>query len=154
MHADDVRPQFTALAEEYKDAAAKLAAETKRRDALRVVLQGYVKLFPEFETLLPSDLRPQFIVAQALQRVESRNPRGQEAIRRVMAETPDQRWTVPAMVKELTHRGWLPESDNPAAPVRTAMERLYQTKQVRKAVGKVDGRVFFQWRTPATEGDT
>jgi hypothetical protein len=58
------------------------------------------------------------------------------------------------MVKELTHRGWLPESDNPAAPVRTAMERLYQTKQVRKAVGKVDGRVFFQWRTPATEGDT
>ena len=51
------------------------------------------------------------------------------------------------MVTQLTQPGWLPDSDNPAPAVRTALERLVAAGEVTK--GRDDtGTVTFRYTRP------
>lgn len=74
-------------------------------------------------------------------------PRGQEAVVRVMQESVGKWWPVGLVTEELSKRGWLPESDNPANAVRAALDRLVAIEDsgFRKDRGK-SGAVTYSYR--------
>jgi hypothetical protein len=52
-------------------------------------------------------------------------PRGQEAVRLVMASAPDRVWSLGAITHEILDRGWIdPGAKVPAAAIRAATQRL------------------------------
>ncbi len=94
----------------------------RREVGIRKVLDGVIEMFPAVEDLLPEDLDDD----------NEPRPRGAEAVRRVLAGDPDTWYTVTAVVGALRMREWLPNSSNPSNAVRTALERLVDSKKVRK----------------------
>jgi hypothetical protein len=118
--------------EQARDQALRLAlsaveqeelAETARRHAaaMRKIVAGYLEMFPE--------LRAE--VEEATGRAvsteddeESEQPRGAEAVRLILQDSPNAHFSVSELVSILRDRGWLPKSENPANAIRTALERL------------------------------
>jgi hypothetical protein len=100
---------------------AQMQVETLTRTVagLRKILDAYVEMFPE---LLP------FVegMTQGISPADDEDgrPRGAEAVRLILQESPNEWFRVSELVGLLRDRGWLPESENPANAVRTALERL------------------------------
>lgn len=81
----------------------------RRRDGLQLVARGLRRAFSELEEIeYDTDGRP----------------RGAEAVRRILDESPESGQEVSGIVAALRDRGWLPRSDNPSNAVRAALERL------------------------------
>jgi hypothetical protein len=158
MRQEDAKPQFEALLREYDEVAQRVRDDIKRRDVLNNLIRGYIQLFPEFRDLANSErvvpgagVEEVTISGRAVGTVDDR-PRGQEAVRRVMVDSPGKWWTVGAMVKELEHRDWLPDTEAPAPAVRTSMERLAASPHyaITKDKGK-SGAVTYRYRSRHAE---
>jgi hypothetical protein len=139
----------------------EIAAMAQRNAvAARAIVSGYVEMYP--------DLRPQVErifggELAALERLvaateaEKVRPRGAEAVSLILQEKPGEQFAVSELVKGLRDRGWLPESENPANAVRTALERLVadSTADVRKhryRTGRGTYSVSYSY-DPDTEGE-
>jgi hypothetical protein len=60
-------------------------------------------------------------------------PRGQEAVRQVMATAPDEIWPIGAITAEITKRGWIdPDAKTPGAAIRAATQRLASAGKAEK----------------------
>jgi hypothetical protein len=116
----DAEEQIKTLGAQLKE-AAKTADEANRTVAgITKILQGYAEMFPE----LAEDIDE--ITAGITTSGEDGNlrPRGGEAVRLILQESPGEWFRVSELLPLLRNRGWLPESENPANAVRTALERL------------------------------
>jgi hypothetical protein len=160
MRPADARTQVEAILDEFREVQSRVTADLKRRDVLWGLLRGYADLFPEFQPLVDSVFRrPASVQGRTAQMalgapagsVDER-PRGQEAVRRVLADSPGKWWTVGSVVKEMEHRDWLPDTEAPMPAIRTALERLASNPQhgVRKDKGKT-GAVTFSYHARRPE---
>ncbi len=119
--------------------AAEEAA--RRARGLSTIIRGYVEIFPGLRELV-GPMESTFSVAT----VAVETPRGADAVRLILQERPDYWWLVSDLVAELKERGWLPDSDNPAAATRAALERLLNSEDsdVRK-VRRKDNKVRYAY---------
>lgn len=127
------------------DLRSEITVTELRLSALRKLVEGYCELFPVLAADRPED------AGEGV-------PKGQDAVRRIMMEFPGRWFTVAQMVDELQRRGWLPESDDPANPVRTALTRVQAADpdNIEKGMTK-DGVVAYGYMpshlpTPGTSG--
>lgn len=151
MDADQTRPHVEAAIADFQEISARIDKEAKTREALGSLLQSYMRLFPEFRSLLPKELRPVLGLDDLTQMTD--RPRGQTAIMRVLKSATGQWWTVGDVLNELDRRGWLPTSANPGAAVRTALERLAAADHgVIKDKKPGGGPVVFRYQPSFEEG--
>ncbi len=118
----------------------EVVATERRLAALGKLVEGYIELFPDLAD-------SQVAVPSSPEWAEPDNrPKGQEAVRRVMMESPGQWFTVPYMLAELRRRDWLPESDEPGNAVRASLTRLVVDPQFQKGRGAKTGAVTFAYK--------
>jgi hypothetical protein len=115
---------------------AELVETERRGAALRKLVDGYVELFPDLADP---------IHANAVAESETR-PKGREAVRLVLMESPGQWFTLPYMLDELQRRGWLPESNEPGNAVRAALTRLVTDPDFQKQREHKSGAVVFAYK--------
>jgi hypothetical protein len=136
VHQAEARRILTTLRDELVEAEAAVVAAEKRVSALTKLINGYVELFP--------DLGEDASIGDA---GSDGRPRGVEAVRRVMMESPGKWFTVKLMTSELRSREWLPESANPESAVRTSLTRAFESSDdIQKDRGKQTGQVTFSFR--------
>jgi hypothetical protein len=124
------------------DLCKEMVATEKRLTTLRRLLAGYLELFPDLVAKDP-DLSG-----------ESARPKGQEAVLRVLMDSPRTWFTVAGVVKELAQRGWSPSSDDPENPVRTSLTRVEAgNPDIRKGQDKDSGAVAYgYWPQVGADG--
>jgi hypothetical protein len=121
----------------------RLLAEKASRQAaaLNKIIAGYLEMFPALGSLVDDD------ALLHLEYTDDDAPKGAEAVRIILQESPDQWFYVSRLVQELRERGWLPDSDNPANAVRTALERLINTSDSDVKKGRdSNNRVVYSYR--------
>jgi hypothetical protein len=130
MDEQEARDHVIRLLTEWEAQRVVVEAAGRRARGLATIIRGYVEMYPELRTLV-GPMESTFSVATV--DVED-TPRGAEAVRLILQERPDHWWLVSELVYELKERDWLPDSDNPANAVRTALERLLvsETSDVHK----------------------
>ena len=104
------------------------------------MIAAVIEMFPAAEDVLPEDLDDD----------DEPRPRGAEAVRRILAETPDRWFSVQQVLAALVHRGWGPESSNPANATRTALERLVEAGVIEK-MRSTKGPVIYKYEKPDEE---
>ncbi len=117
----------------------EVAATEKRLAALQKLVEGYLELFPELTDDAPTN-------SAAAATNETNRPKGQEAVRQVMMESPGKWFTVPLMLEELRKRGWLPETDEPGPAVRASLTRTLADPRFRKGRGQKTGAVTYTYK--------
>lgn len=102
-----------------RDQARELARQSiQRAETLTKLIDGYVELFPELAFELVEYLRSEII------EVKEDPPRGQVAVFALLSAFPGRFMTVAEIQTAMEQQGWLPETDNPAAAIRAALQRL------------------------------
>ena len=121
---DVVHGQIVNLAAEL--AVAEELVERKQREiaGLRKVLAGYAEMFPDNAVPILEQLLQEVPAA-----VDDGRPKGAEAVRQILQDQPEVWFRVSEMIPMLRSKGWLPESENPANAVRTALERLVNSEE-------------------------
>ncbi|MFN2502659.1 MAG: hypothetical protein ABR540_00185 [Acidimicrobiales bacterium] len=137
MNEEEAAAEVRRLAKAWLEESGRAEAAKRRAAGLMMIMRGYIEMFPELRDL-PIDLN-----VDLGDPIPIDAPRGAEAVRLVLQDTPNNWWLVSELVEALKGRHWLPESDNPANAVRTALERLLtnETSDVRK--GKQNGKVVY-----------
>lgn len=99
----------------------ELAERAVRHAAgLNQIIAGYLRMFPELED--------DPMIEQVTLFTAEGAPRGAEAVRIVLQDSPSEPFLVSELVQALNQRDWLPESANPANAIRTAVERLVKSE--------------------------
>ncbi len=144
MDIREAEKQVEQLAKEWVLQRNLAADATRQAAGLRKIVLGYLEMHPE---LAPTVERIAGGQAIAEEPTEEGRPRGGEAIRQVLHENANFQFWVSEMVDALKSRGWLPDSDNPANAVRTALERLVadQDSDVYKT-RQNDGKVTYSYQ--------
>lgn len=139
LNIEQASYQLTRLLEQLTE--ARLIIENGQRRAAGIVkmAEGLVELFPSLEDLLPEDLNAD----------EPPRPRGAAAVLRTLISDAEGQWlTVGEVVGLLNRRDWLPQSSNPNNAVRTALERLVESKKIEKARSQGDNAVIYRFQPP------
>jgi len=123
------------LAENYLEMAE--AAKT-RAGALAEIINAYLRAFPELEVIVAGWPPEDYPRTSA--------PRGAEAVRQVLHESPGTWWYVSELVEKLRERGALPDSDNPANAIRTALERLRSNPESDVEKGVYGTKVAYRYQ--------
>lgn len=123
----------------------EVTATERRLGALRKLVEGYLELFPDL-----ADSAAASAAAAAESQPDGR-PKGQEAIRRVLMESPGKWFTVPYMLEELRRRDWLPDTDEPGNAIRASLTRVVADPVFQKSRGAKTGAVTFAYK-PAAAG--
>jgi hypothetical protein len=127
---ETVRLDYIEAVEVIDRARQEIQSADERMTALLDIAAGIEALFPDLEVDLPA-------------RREER-PRGQAAVRAILVDFPGRGFTVADMVKALGDRGWLPESESPGGPTRTALDRLVAAEPAfKKAYNQSSHIVYF-----------
>lgn len=124
-------------------ATERARAEVAARNAagLTKIIAGYVEMFPELQSVVDGDVNL-FLLGD-----DDERPRGAEAVRLILQERPNYWWWVTELVDEMRNRGWLPESENPANAVRTALERLIASSDSDVVKGRDSAnKVIYSYR--------
>lgn len=136
------------MSEELEALRADLAELKRRESALVKLVEGVEELFPE-------DIGEPNTEIRARDYVKSKVPRGQEAIERVLAESPHSYLTVAEVVEAQASHGWADASDHKAADaVRTTLYRMWKGKKVaRRKQGSAYG-YRLKNKLDATDGES
>ena len=129
-------------------AAKQLAEVQSRVDNLNKVIDGIIGLFPKLNDANTSKSSSKVGVF----RDRIGHPVGREAVGTVLREHPLTDFTVVAMTGALDQRGWTPRSDDPAAAVRTSLERVAKTDPDVHKSRTPTGTVVFSYRPRALNG--
>lgn len=106
------------LRTEHEAARESAAKALARAEAIERIIDGIERLLGE----APSPTLPLFDRTEA---EATDGPRGQEAVRQVMATQPDRIWTLSAITREVRRRRWInPNAKTPQAAIRAATQRL------------------------------
>lgn len=128
------------LASELAEQRELAASASRNVSAIAKILAGYVEMYPELGYLVEDLPEPEYD--------SDGTPRGIEAVRIILQERTNQWLLVSELVDALRDRGWLPDSDNPANAVRTALWRLVNTPEsdVRKGRKLPSKKVVYSYR--------
>lgn len=138
------------LAEQLIEQRELAESATRKAAGLGTIIRGYIEMFPELEPLVEQ-------VTSGIPLDGSNTPRGAEAVRLILQGDPGRWWLVTELVEALKVRGWMPDSDNPANAVRTALERLIASpgSDVRKGRHDHDQSVVYgytpDWAPPTNQ---
>lgn len=156
MDKKETALQFIELLSEASAVKSQIGHLTKRQAALQRTISGYIELFPEFVDIIVQDFDDPELLEMAgsmwPERTRWATPRGQQAVRRVLVESPGRFFTVQDMVAALREHGWMPDTVNPNSPspaVRTALERLSGDKASKVLKGGLNGRVAWSYQPNA-----
>ncbi len=106
--------------QQLEDAEARAQRAMGEAESLRQVVRGLEGLAGQ----RPPKQSPLFLSQEPTQ-PEPEGPRGQEAVRQVMATSPEQAWPLAAITAEVMKRGWIdPNAKVPGAAIRAATQRL------------------------------
>jgi len=117
MDEREAGEQVRRLTEEWVQQQQLAESSTRQATALSKIIKGYIEMYPELD-----DLVEDYVLDFSFDRDNA--PRGAEAVRLILQDAPNEWLYVSELVERLKARDWLPESDNPANAVRTALERL------------------------------
>ena len=154
MDAKEAAAHVAQFQEQSRELVERIQVDTTQLLAIQNVLQGYADLFPE---LLPEHHKWTVEVTEAISRkttqisLHAPRLRGQAAVAHILNSQPDADWSVADVVEELSNLGWLPDSRNPEAPVRTALERLREAGGAEKV--RTDSGVRYRSRVEPEDGD-
>jgi hypothetical protein len=107
------------LNEEADELRATIRESGRQLDAVRKLIKGYIELYP--------DLDPE--AEEEDEEPGEEIPRGQEAVERLLGLRPGEWVTTRDVVAGMQRRGWLPESRDPAAAVRAALQRAWDDQE-------------------------
>lgn len=139
MDAEQAEPQFRKLVAEWSQQRSLADTATRQAVALDKIIRGYIEMFPQFESVFEDeDFLP--LGAESVP-----TPRGAEAVRLILQSRPGYNWWVTELVEALRSRDWLPDSDNPANAVRTALERLLASPESDVTKHKYEGKVVYTY---------
>lgn len=137
MQFAEAEMQVRSLATELASQRQIMEDAERKVAGLQKIILGYVEMFPELATL---DINAE--VKAAATDTDGR-PRGAEAVRSILQDSPGEPFTVSELVGLLRARGWLPESENPANAIRTALERLVAAPDADVYKGKFGSSVAY-----------
>jgi len=139
MELQEAEAQLRSAATQLEIEQRRAEEATRRVSGLRKVMAGYLEMFPELERLVEDWL-------SGISPLDESRPRGAEAVRVILQETPNEWHPVSELVATLRDRGWLPDSENPANAVRTALQRLVASEESDIVKGKrPSGQVVYQY---------
>ncbi len=130
------------LLDQLKAAREAVEAAQRRAAGFRKMIDALVEMFPAIEDHLPEDLDED----------EPAHPRGAGAVWEVLGERMNQWFTVPTIVGFLERKGWAPQSSNPANAVRSALERLVESDEIKKS-RSTTGSVIYRVYDQSADGD-
>ncbi|HSH62353.1 MAG TPA: hypothetical protein VK988_22415 [Acidimicrobiales bacterium] len=138
MEVDEAKRDVQRFAAAFLEFRSTAATATRNAAAVSKIIRGYVEMFPELRTLVDEDI----LSLDQERRAGDDAPKGAEAVRLILQQEPDRWFYVSELVDALDSHGWLPDSENPANAVRTALERLINTpdsdvKKDRNSANKV-----------------
>ena len=140
MEVQRAREDVLRLVGELREFRYVASAATRNAAAVSKIISGYVEMFPELGALVEADdLADQ-------EGTDENSPKGAEAVRLILHEEPNHWFYVSDLVENLRNRGWLPDSDNPANAVRTALERLINTPDSDVKKGRKASKVVYSYR--------
>jgi hypothetical protein len=122
MELVDAETQVRVLGAQLHEAAATMDRAQRTVTGIGKILDGYIEMFPQLQSVV--DEATAGITLPTTEAGDDGRPRGAEAVRLILQESPSAWFRVSQLVGLLRDRGWLPESENPANAVRTALERL------------------------------
>lgn len=142
MDRAEAEEMYKRLASEHDEIEAQVVKLTERRDALRQVLTGLARLYPEVIEPEPSTSPRPKTIGDGLERV----------FREVHQHQEDRWISTGFLVKVLKQREWLGDSADPDAAVRAALRRLLDRGVIVRRHS--DGRAFqYKLRTPDDNPD-
>ena len=127
MDVDEAKKEVVRLINEWEVQQESAQEATRRAAGLQKIVAGYMEMFPELEEYVGAIVKS--LTESQAAPSEQGQPKGAEAVWRILQGLPGELVLVSELVEMLKGRGWLPESDNPANAVRTALERLYANSE-------------------------
>jgi hypothetical protein len=126
MELEEARELMLQCERDRTDARMQMQTAQAKSESATLIIQGVLRRFPQLrEEASAADLDWEIRVSEG--------PSTADAVLQILQVDEGQMFTVREMVAALDERGWLPQSDNPANAVRTALERLRaQDKGVQK----------------------
>lgn len=110
-----------ALAQEMSEAAQVAKEAGERAAGASAALAGLRRMFPDLDEML-AEAAAEVINEREQERLEA--PRGQEAVRQILIETPGVWYSVPLLVQAMQNRHWIAADETPRNAVRVAAERV------------------------------
>ncbi|MGA3215426.1 MAG: hypothetical protein ABSD97_07025 [Acidimicrobiales bacterium] len=145
MNLEQARYLLEESQREREAAREQLAGAQVTLESTQLIIQGLLKRYPD----LAADVQDVDLWEPAATRL-----RGAEAVLSVLQVEENQWMTVAAVVGALDQRSLLPESDNPANAVRTALERLVAAGSgVEKGRLNPNGTVVYRYHEPEPSYD-
>jgi hypothetical protein len=148
MEIDEARQFLRRFQLERDRAKVMLEKAQQTFESSQIMIRGLLTGFPE----LADEVTDEDLAGVGVDSDDER-PRGAEAVRSILQDDPGVPYRVSELVRLLRERGWLPESENPASAVRTALERLRATPKTSDIykLNYVDGTVKYKY-DPDYEG--
>lgn len=110
----------------------RLVTAERQAEGLQHVVEG-LKLIEQAER---EPQKEQLPVGNQGANGSADQPRGREAVRRVMREEPGTAWQQAAIVQTVMLRGWIdPNAKQPEAAIRVAVRRLAEDGELEKVPG-------------------
>ncbi len=143
MDKDDGRRILRSSRQEQLEIADQIQLLVTRMEGLRSIIEGITKIFPDLDA---EDMASEYqrLMAEA----DEEKPKGANAARTLLVDTPGKWFSVDMVVHDLDMRGWLPESENPPNAVRAALERLIAAEPANfhKDRGEKTGKVVYAYK--------
>jgi hypothetical protein len=138
MDLEEARELLRRSIREREDAEDAVKQARATIESAGWIIRGLVRRFPE----LADELDEAIDFSDSVGSFE-RPPPTAHAVRLVLQASPGEEFTVSELVTLLKNRGSLPVSDNPAAVIRTALERLINDSEADIYKGKLGTAVSY-----------
>ncbi len=140
MDIDEARDLLRRSIREREDAEEAVERGRATIESSRLIIRGLVRRYPELGSNVgdPADLWDH-------ETEDGRPPGAAEAVRAALQDSPQEWFKVSELVAILRGRGRLPESENPANAIRTALERLVANDEsdIYKGKSATSGAVIY-----------
>lgn len=125
-----------------REARAALVEAEATLESSRLIIQGILRRFPELAEDAQQDAG-----AEAWEG-EPAPPKGAEAVLKVLQVNENRMFSVADMVEALAEQGWSPDSKDHPNAVRTALERLLNSKTPGVKKFRREGAVLYRFNEP------
>jgi hypothetical protein len=143
MELEEARDLLVRLRQDYLEALKAVQEGQATIESTRLILQGLLRRFPDLDTELGDDAPNISEIPEG--GIDIGPGTVAQGVRTILQENSGEWYRVSEMVNSLRGRGWLPQSENPANAVRTALERLAASEDsdVQKGRMKRDNAVGY-----------
>jgi hypothetical protein len=142
MNVYEARQILAGAIADRREARTVLVEAEATLESSRLIIQGILRRFPELAEDAQQDAGADAWGGEPVP------PKGAEAVLKVLQVNENKMFSVADMVKALTERGWLPESEDPSNAVRTALERLLNSRTPGVKKFRRAGAVLYRFNEP------